>query len=79
MDQAAIICFWLLMHWMRRASVWETAKAGKRREAKIAMTAITTNNSIKVKASLQGTGGQAAKGSSLRARRTFSPPQVFGG
>src|SRR5713101_4321526 len=42
-------CFRLLAHWLRRACSLARAKTGKRMAARMAMMAITTSNSIRVK------------------------------
>src|SRR4030095_16206841 len=46
------ICFWLLRHLLASALAFDRASAGSNRLARIAMIAMTTSNSIRVKALL---------------------------
>src|SRR5208283_3655253 len=48
--QAVIFCLLLLMHWMACALCLALASAGSSIAARIAIMAITTNNSMRVKA-----------------------------
>ena len=47
---ASVICFTLFWHWMVIAFSLALARAGNNMPAKMAMIAMTTNNSIRVKA-----------------------------
>ena len=53
MCQAVINCLLLLKHWMPCALAFALLKAGRIIAAKIAMIAMTTNNSISVNALLR--------------------------
>src|SRR4051812_1952693 len=48
--RARLICFSLFRHWIRLAFSLARARAGKSMEARIAMMAITTRSSMRVKA-----------------------------
>ena len=49
MSQESASCFWLLMQDAATARFFAALKAGNNMAARMAMMAITTNNSIKVK------------------------------
>src|SRR4051812_22220809 len=51
MRQPSWICLRLLMHWMPCARIFAWLKAGNNKAARMAMMAITTRSSIRVKAS----------------------------